>query len=163
MKRIIAAIASVSLLVIGLTPFLAADAEVTATVTLQQVSVEVTAGGSQAYGNQPLGELDVVATPGSFTVRNNGNVVENFDIRGVDTAWTLVGTVPGDEEYRHRFKIGAFTGSGDGTALDTTGKSLTTSVAVLGTAVVNLQLDMPSSTATLTEQSPNVTVIASAS
>ena len=86
------------------------NAAVTATVTVQNISMTLSQT-SFDYGTMPsntasstlslFGGTGIVAT-------NNGNVNEDFDINGVDTAdWTLAGTV-GSDAYIHQFCKGSW-------------------------------------------------------
>jgi hypothetical protein len=160
MKQLIALVAVVSLaaMVVG-TAALGATASVTATVTAGSVAVSVT-DGAIAYGTI-LTSADTVTLSDTQTVHNDGNVAEDFTIKGSDTTnWTL-GATAGDHVYKHEFSK---TATFPGTALTTTDQSLATNVAATsGTQAVDFKITVPTSNAGTSQQNPNVTVTASAS
>ena len=132
--------------------------QVVATVTVQNISVSVSDGGV-LYGTLPVnttkstlsGELNDLQT-----ATNNGNITENFNIMGQNSAnWTLAGAA-GTNEYVHKFSKDS---GGDWTALTTDYQTLATGVvATSGTQDFDLQITTPNSTAVYTEQSVDVTV-----
>ncbi len=94
------------------------------------------------------------------TVTNNGNVTENFNIRGQNSAnWTLAGSV-GTDQYVHKFLNGSCSTFSGGTALTTTDQTLATGVAVSGTATLNLQINTPNPSTVYTQQSVDVIITA---
>jgi hypothetical protein len=145
--------------------FGAGTADVTATVTVQNVSVTVS-DGTVAYGTVAAsGNKDTTSsgTDDSQTATNNGNVTEDLNIRGQNSAnWTLAGTA-GANQYAHKFCITTCDSSTTWTALTTSYQTLQTSVAASGTKVFDLQILVPSSSATYTQESLTVTVQAVAS
>jgi len=138
---------------------------VTATVTVQNVSVTVS-DGTIAYGTVSTSATEDTTTGGkddSQTATNNGNVSEDLNILGQDsTAWTL-GATAGSETYTHKFCITTCDSSPTWTALTTSYQTLTTAVAASGTQAFDLQIGAPTATTTYTEQSVDVTVQAVAS
>lgn len=143
-------------------PVFAADtAAVTATVTVQNISVSVS-DGTLTYGTMAVsstkstiaGELNDLQT-----ATNNGNVTEDFNIRGQNSAaWTL-GATAGSEQYFHKFCTATCgTPPTNYTALTTNYQTLGTAISTSGTKTFDLQLGTPSSTATYTQQSVDVTV-----
>lgn len=143
-------------------PVLAADtAAVTATVTAQNVSVTV-GDGTVAYGTMAVSTTKSTTAADLNdlqTATNNGNITEDFNIRGQDSAaWTLAGTA-GSEQYTHKFcTTSCTTPPTNYTALTTNYQTLGSSIATSGTKTFDLQLGTPSSTATFTEQTVSVTV-----
>lgn len=135
---------------------------VTATVTAQNISVSVTDGGV-AYGTLALSGTADTTSAGvndSQTATNDGNVVEDFNVKGANTtAWTLAAT-QGSEQYFHKFcNNGTCDSSPTWTALTTNYQTLGTSIAATsGTKEFDLQIGVPSATATFTSQSASVTV-----
>jgi len=134
---------------------------VSATVTAQNISVTVS-DGTITYG------ILAVSTSKSTTASdlndlqtatNNGNVAEDFNIKGQDsTAWTLAAT-PGSEQYTHRFCTTSCTTPPTGyTALTINYQTLSTNVTTSGTQTFDLQLSTPTSTANFDPQSVNVIV-----
>jgi len=143
----------------------ASSATVNATITPQNISVSVS-DGSVAYGTVSLSSTADTTSGGtndSQTATNDGNVSIDLNISGQDTsAWTLAGTI-GANQYKHEFCITTCDTTPSWTALTTSNQPLTTGVAASGTQVFDLKLSTPSSTASYTEQSPNVIIQASAS
>lgn len=132
-------------------------ATVNATVTALTISVSVSPN-SVAYGTRQVGTADAIPSPAFFTATNNGNVNENFAIRGSDTAaWELNGTA-GPDTYVHRFSTGS---QGPWTTLDeTTSSSLVSGVTPTGNVQVFLNMDLPTSTTANGQQNAAVTIIA---
>ena len=141
---------------------------VTATVTVQNVSVSV-ADGTVTYGT--LSTTDTADTTSadlndSQTATNDGNVTEDLNIKGQNSAnWTLAGSV-GSDQYKHEFcKVD--TGDCDGTptwsALTTGYAALKTGLTASGTYSFDLKISTPSSSSNYTQQSVDVTVQAVAS
>lgn len=140
------------------------EATVTATVTPQSISLTVS-DGTVAYGTASLsGSANTTSsgTNDSQTVTNNGNVTEDFDIKGSDsTAWTLAGTA-GANAYKHSFCTTDCDGTPSWTALTTSYQELGTSIATSGTKVFDLKIDLPTSTSAYDQQSVDVWVLATA-
>lgn len=145
--------------------FASTTATVAATVTVQNISVSVS-DGSVAYGT--LGQNTTQDTcTGQLndlqTVTNNGNVNEDFAIKGQDSSnWTLAATA-GSDQYVQKFKNGACATFSDGTALTTSNQSLATGIASSETASLNLQINTPNPSTVFTQQSVDVTITATAS
>ena len=145
------------------------EASVAATVTVQNISVSV-GDGVVAYGALPVSTSEDTTSGGlndTQIATNNGNVTEDLEIKGIDSAnWTLVASIGVADEYVHKFcKVD--TGDCDGTptwtALTTSYQTLKTGVAALGTYDFDLEITTPSSSTNYTQQSVNVTVLATAS
>ncbi len=136
---------------------------VTATVTVQNVSLTVT-DGSVAYGTLAMNSSAGTNGSDTQTITNNGNVTETFTIHGTNTAaWTLDSVNTTAEHYVHRFCVsGCTTPPTSYTALTTNEQNVATGVAKDGTATFDLYLTTPQTTAVFTEQSPNVTITATA-
>ena len=140
---------------------LAADtATVTATVTVQNISVSVS-DGEVSYGTLAVntsqdttsGNLD-----DSQTATNDGNVTENFNIKGQDSAaWTLASSA-GADQYVHEFCTSNCDTSPTWTALTTDYQTLATGIEASGTQVFDLKITTPTSTSSYDEQSVDVTV-----
>ncbi|MBI2414888.1 hypothetical protein HYV31_03605 [candidate division WWE3 bacterium] len=139
----------------------ASTATVAATVTLQNISVSVS-DGTIAYGTLSSSSSKST-TPADLndlqTATNNGNITEDFNIKGQNTAaWTLAGSA-GSEQYVHKFCTASCTTPPTNyTALTTSYQTLGTSIAASGTKTFDLQITTPSSTATYTQQSVDVIV-----
>ena len=147
--------------VVGASSESADTGSVTATVTAQNISVTVS-DGSVAYGVLALsGIKDTTATGvnDSQTATNNGNIAESFNIKGTNTgAWTLASTQSTDQ-YFHKFcNNGTCDASPAWTALTTNYQTLGTNISTSGTKEFDLQIGVPSSTATFTSQNADVTV-----
>ena len=145
-------------LALGVTVSGADEASVAATVTVQSISVSVS-DGTVEYGT-----LAVSTTKSTLageladlqTATNNGNVTENFNIRGQDSAnWTLAATTGVVNQYVH--KLSKDSGA-NWTALTTSNQTLASGVVAAGTQTFDLQITTPSSSTSYIEQSVNVTV-----
>ena len=171
MKSLIASIAIVGLVGLAIGTG-AGAAEVTATVTPQNIAVSLSAS-TVSYGVLDLSTSDgdrVTAFSGTFTATNDSNVLANFTIKGTDTnnGWTLnfspadVGTVAADQ-FVHRFDANTVFGDGTAKALSTSVQTLGSAIPVNGTQDFVLQMNMPTASANAAaEQSSTVTVVASA-
>ncbi|MGB9743190.1 MAG: hypothetical protein ACPLW9_00510 [Minisyncoccales bacterium] len=171
MKKLIATIGILALAgMMVFTIVRAADtATVTATVTVQNISVSVS-DGSVAYGTMAVNTWKSTL-PGELndmqTATNNGNVTENFNIKGQNSAnWTLASS-PGSEQYTHQFcndtDNDCSTPPTNYTALTTSYATLDTGIATSGTVDFQLRLGTPTATSNYTQQSVDVTVQAVAS
>ena len=145
-------------------------ATVTATVTVQNVSVSVN-NASFDYGSVALntasstlqlyGGAGIVAT-------NGGNVTEDFDISGANTtSYTLDSANSTEDHYIHKFcNDTADTCTSPPTsytALTTSPAALSTNVAASGTTAFQLQITTPETVSVYDQQSAVVTITASAS
>lgn len=171
-RKIWAAVGAGALLVGSILPALAAtEAGVTATVTVQNISVSV-ADGNVAYGTLAVNTSKDTTNTGvndTQTATNDGNVNETFNIKGSDSvAWTLA-AAPSTNQYKHEF---CTTGTGvtdpcdatpTYTALTTPGYlQLATPIAPSGTKKFDLKITTPTSSSSFAEQNVNVTVQATA-
>lgn len=140
----------------------AADsATVNATVTAQNISVTVSSG-TIAYGILPVNtsKSTIVADLNALqTATNTGNVAEDLNIKGANSAaWTLA-TTPGAEQYTHKFcTTTCTTPPTNFTALTTNYQTLGTDIATSGTKTFDLQITTPTSTAVFTPQNVDVIV-----
>lgn len=150
-----------SLLLFAPLVFAATEETVTATATVSNISLTVS-DAAVAYGTLTVSTTQDTTNTGvddSQTATNNGNVAEDFNIRGVDSAnWTLSATA-GSEQYTHKFcNNGTCDGTPTWTALTTTYQTLATAVATSGTQEFDLELGTPTTTANYTQQSVNAQV-----
>lgn len=133
-------------------PVLAADTgSVAATVTAQNISLTVS-DGTVSYGIVPLGSSKSTITTDLNdlqTATNNGNVAEDFNIKGSNSAnWTLAGTA-GADQYVHQFCTATCTTPPTNfNALTTNYQSLGSNIAASGTKTFDLRITTPTSTAT---------------
>ena len=133
-----------------------AEAPVSATVTVQNISASVS-DGTVEYGTMVAGASADTVDTDTQTATNNGNVTANLNIRGTDsTAWFLKDTAAGATEYRHAFSTDAFATMG--TALTLSNQTLASSVAVSGTQDFDLKITTPLLASDFTQQSVNVIV-----
>lgn len=141
------------------------NATVTATVTAQNIAVSV-ADGTVAYGTIAVGgaaSTTADSIDNSQTATNDGNVTSDLDIKGQNSSnWILSGSV-GADQYIHQFCTSNCDAGPTWTALTTSYQELATSIAAAGTQVFDLKITLPSSSSNYTEQSVDVTVLASAS
>jgi len=156
----------------GGTVFAANTAVVGATVTVQNISLTVTANSTISYGTLAIGATkgtnasDLNTTP---IVQNNGNVTEDFAIKGQDATgstqtWTLA-TTAGSAQYYHKFCTATCnTPPTNYTALTTNNQTLATSKATSATQSFDLYLGTPTSGVTdYTSHAVDVTLTATAS
>ena len=112
-------------------------------------------------GTQTTSATEDTTTSGlddSQTATNDGNVTEDFNISGQNTAnWTLASTA-GDEQYFHKFCVTDCDSSPVWTALTTSYQTLATGIGESSNQVFDLQIGTPSSTVNFTQQSVDVTV-----
>lgn len=143
----------------------ASTASVTATVTVQNISVTVS-DGTVTYGTMGVstsGDTTASGLNDSQTATNNGNVTENVNIKGQNSAnWTL-GAAAGVDTYAQKFCTTNCDSSPTWTALTTSYQTLASSIATSGTSVFDLQITTPTSSTNFTQQSVDVTVQAVAS
>lgn len=145
--------------------FAATSDSVTATVTVQNIALEITTGGTVTYGTLAANSSEDTNNLGQTSIiTNTGNVAIDINISGTNSAaWTL-GATAGSEVYAHKFCTSSCDSYPTGYTAMTTGNTpLASSVASSGTVNLDLGIDTPTSTATFTQQSVNVTVQASAS
>lgn len=168
-------IALVGMMIVGLARAADPTAEVTATVTVQQVALTVTPG-TVAYGTLATsGTKDTTSGGVNATqqANNTGNVNVDFDVMGIDVTgtctWELADT-QSSEQYFHKY---CTTGAGSPDPCDTTPTwnamnedtytEFATGIAPSGNKRFDLQIGVPSSTTCMTEVNVNVWVQASAS
>lgn len=141
-------------------------ATVAATATVQNVSVTV-ADGTVSYGtlSSNTSKSTIAADLNDLqTATNNGNVTEDLNIKGNDSAnWTLAGSV-GSDQYVHRF-CASSCGSPptNFTALTGSYQTLGTGVTESATRTFDLRITTPNPSTVFTQQSVDVTVQAVAS
>ncbi|HZX50167.1 MAG TPA: hypothetical protein VFE94_03420 [Candidatus Paceibacterota bacterium] len=130
---------------------------VSATVTAQNISVAVQ-DASIAYGSLALSAsystLAAEANDLQFA-SNIGNLTEDFNIQGADTAsWTLESAI-GSEQYTHEFSTNRGT---VWVKLSTSYQQLVDAVAQNVSQQFDLQITVPSGTSDFTQQTAAVTV-----
>jgi len=152
---------------IGTKVFAADTAQISATVTVQNISVSVS-DGSIDYGTLAPGGSQDTTTNGngdSQTATNDGNVNEDFKIKGANVttgcSWTL-STSAGDEQYSHEFCTTDCDSSPTWTALTTDYTDLATGVTPSGTQDFDLKITVPTSTNCDQQATVDVTVQATA-
>jgi len=157
MKKLISSISILALvgLAVAVSVQGATEGSVTATVTVENVSVSVT-DGTVDYGTLPVNTSSTtVDFDDTQTATNDGNITADLNIRGVDTAnWTLEASA-GSEQYKHEFSLNS---GASYTALTTDNQSLATGVTASGSQAFDLRITTPTATVNFGEQSPNVTV-----
>lgn len=159
MKSLISTICILGLvgLVVGAAAQGVTEGNVSATVTVQNISVAVT-DGTVAYGIIAAGASKDTVTPSDLqTATNNGNVTETLNISGTNSVvWTLAGTAAGATNYKHEFSKDRFVTAG--TALTLINQTLALGVAAGGSQTFDLKITTPPSASVFTEQSVNVIV-----
>ena len=137
------------------------SATVAATVTVQNISISV-GSGTVSYGT--LGSNTAESTISSDlndtqTATNTGNVAEDFNIKGQDSAgWTLSAST-GSNQYVHKFCTSTCGSPPTNfTALTTSYQALASNVGSNGTQKFDLQITTPNPSTVFTQQSVDVTV-----
>jgi hypothetical protein len=160
MKSLIATLCTLGVvgMVIGAAVLGATEATITATVTVQNISLTV-ADGSIAYGVLPVNtSRDTCYLNDAQTVTNDGNVAEDFNIKGKDSEnWTLADTA-GTNQYVHKFATSSCPVTWGGTALTTSYQTMATNVATSSSVTLNLQITTPTATNYYTQQDVSVMV-----
>lgn len=161
MRALIATIAIVSItaMLVG-TVVWGAETTVNATVTAELIALSITANSTINYGsvatnaNTTSGGLNV-----SPTIRNDGSVNEDFQLKGTNSAnWTLAGSA-GNAIYAHKECHATCDATPTWAALTTTySANIFSTVAPNGTNDFDLQVIVPTSNAGVTQQSVNVSV-----
>lgn len=156
-------ITTLTVMIVGVTVRAADTADVTATVTARSVSVTVT-DASVAYGNVNLSGYGSTTSDGVNDTQiadNNGNYNETFNIIGTDSAsWTLENAI-GANQYTHAFCNTNLCDSAPTWTLMQQAAYTTlssTTVPTGGDQNFDLQIHLPSSSGSYTEQNVNVTV-----
>jgi len=140
--------------------YAATTAAVTATVTVQNISVSV-ADGTVAYGSLATNSSAGTNGTDTQTATNNGNVAEDFTIKGQNSAnWTLDSTNSTTDHYIHRFCTSSCASPPTSyTALTTSFQSLGSgNVAANGTQTFDLYITTPQTSSVFTQQSVDITV-----
>lgn len=139
------------------------EASVLVTVTPSLLSITLTTDGMVNYGSVLLGETADTTSGGindSQTVQNNGSVVVDVMARGTDSAaWTLAGT-SGANQYVHKFCTSNCDVTPVWSTLTTSNQILANALAASASQTFDLQVEMPSSTASSAQQSINVELTA---
>jgi len=139
---------------------------VTATVTAQNISVTITTDGSVAFSTIGVDSTKDTGTGAegvddTETAQNNGNVIENFNIRATDSSsWTLAGTA-GNEIFTMKSCIAGcdevsptWTSVGE----DPTYVTLASGIATTNSQDFDLQVGTPTTTAVFDQQTITVTI-----
>lgn len=148
----------------------AAEDSVTTTVTVQNIALSITdeqaPDASVSYGTLGTSASQTTLTTGvndTQTITNDGNVNEDFDLKGANTGtWTLASSIGVEDEYKHDWCTSDCEGTPTWTALTTGYVQIATGVASSGTQDFDLRMNTPSSTTVYTEQTATVWVQASA-
>ncbi len=147
----------------------ATTAAVTATVTAQNISLAVT-DGSISYGTLGLDSSKSTLSAGlndQQTATNNGNIAEDFTIKGQNAVTWILDTVNTTQDhYIHKFctaTCGTEASPTNFTALTTSYAPLGAgNVATSGTQTFDLRITTPQTSSVYTSQSVDVTVQAAA-
>lgn len=140
----------------------------TASATAPVVSVSVS-DGVVSYGTMPA-NTSKSTLPGELndmqTATNDGNVVENFNIKSQDASgggctWTLAST-NGSDQYVHSFcndtDLNCSSPPTNYTALTSSYQTLDTGISVSGTTQFQLRLTTPNPSTCYGQQTVNVTI-----
>lgn len=140
---------------------------VTATVTVQNISVTVTTDGAVAFGTINVGTTKPTTSVGindTEAVQNNGNITEDFNIKAVNSTssgagWTF-GSAAASETYTMKFCITNCDASPTWSAIGISPSytTLKTGVAASASQDFDLLLYTPTSTTDYNEQSMVVTI-----
>ena len=131
---------------------------VTATVTVQNISLSVS-DGIVTYGILALGSTkNTTQLTDTQSVTNNGNVTIDVNIKGQNTAaWTLAGTA-GADQYVHQFCLATCTTYPTNYTSMTTSYSLAINDLAVGSQNLDLGISAPTSSGSYTEQEVDVMV-----
>lgn len=136
----------------------------TFTTITPSVSILVTSDGSIAYGFVAAGgQKDTLTLTDTQTVKNDGNVPEDFTIKTSNatggTQWSL-GAAAGSDTFVHEFSVN---GGGVWTKFTTadTYQSFVSNIASNGTQNFDLRITAPSSSTDFQQKSITVTILAS--
>jgi hypothetical protein len=139
--------------------------EKTVNATVQPVVIALNVDPANlSYGARALG-VTAIEPNSPFAATNTGSVTEQFLIRGASSTpgnWSL-GMTAGNNVYVHRFKVST---SGTFIELSTNNQLLKSTVLPdapspgQGSFLVHLNLDMPTGTTSVLEQTLPVTVVA---
>ncbi len=161
MKSLIVAITILAWvgMIAGMAALAADEGTVTATVSAQQVSINIE-DGNVTYGSIALsGTEDTLALGETQHAGNNGNTAEKFNIMGTDSAdWVLADATPTGDQYMHRF---ATDGGTIWSPLATDGvgyQTLVASIAGGSTATQDFDLEVMMSDDTTISASQDVNV-----
>ncbi len=140
--------------------FAAATATVSATVTVQNISMTA-ANNTIAWGTLPVSTASSTNPAYTNTLTNTGNVAENFLVKGQNSAnWTL-GTAIGSDTYVESTCATSCTTAPTGyTALTTTNATLASNIAAAATSPMDVYIKTPSSSTVYTSQSVDITITA---
>lgn len=122
------------------------------------ISVTLTTDGTVSYGTLNSGETkSTIDLSDTQTAQNDGNLVEDFNIKtSVPAGWTL-GAAAGTDTFVHEFS----TNSGSNWTrflLDDTYQSFVSNVAVSGTQNFDLQLTAPNPSSSTSEKTITITI-----
>ena len=172
-KSTVATIAILGLIGLGVGVGASADTEATVSATVCPILIAVTVSPNTVdYGIQALGGTDLVPNPTSVTIKNSGNVEENFLVKGGDAittggSWTLAGTA-GIDAYVHK----SSPDNSNFTDLTTSNASLVTNISGDtacdgttgdgGTQFLFLKMDTPTISTEPGQYSAPVTITATA-
>jgi hypothetical protein len=150
-----------ALLLAGVPAEAGTTATVAATVTTQNISLSV-ADGTVTYGtlSSNATKSTIAADLNDTQVAtNNGNVAEDFNVKGQNSAgWTL-GASAASDQYVHKFCTATCASPPTNfAALTTSYAALASNVATSGTQNMDLQITTPNPSTQFTQQSVDVTV-----
>ncbi len=123
------------------------------------ISITITANDTVGYGFLLAGTSKSTIQLGTTPIaKNTGNVAENFNIKGQNSAcpWILTAAA-GTDQYAHEFSTN---GGTNWTALTTSDQTLVTEIAADGTQNVDLRVTLPTLTGCYNQQSVDVTITA---
>jgi hypothetical protein len=141
----------------------ATEDSVAATVRVQDIACSVS-DGNISYGDLATSGQEHTAAGGNGetqTITNDGNVNEDFDLKGINTtdtggSWALVAAIGLEDEYNHEYCITDCDGTPTWVDLTTGYLQIATGVAALGTQDFDARMNTPSSTTDYTEQDAKI-------
>ncbi len=151
----------IAALVLGISAQAATTGTVTATVTVQNVSVVVTSGTIVFGTLSTSAASNTVSSSQAQYARNNGNVTETLSIKGSTStpgSWTLSNSI-GASIYTHEFSTSTVT---NWLFMTVNYATITTTIPATGTSTLYFRLTAPSSVSDYTVQNVDVTVLAAA-
>lgn len=125
------------------------------------ISISITSSGNITYGTLPGNTVKDTTASGlnqTQTVQNDGNVPEDFSIKGQNTAcpWTLAAS-NGADQYTHAFSTDS---GGSWQTLSLAYQTAVSNVSAAASQNLDFRLTTPTSTTCYTAQSVNLTILA---
>lgn len=141
------------------------SAQVTATVTVQNIAIEFNSGSptSIAYGNMGNNSSADTNPAGTITMKNNGNIAEDFQLKGNSVGdtpdWTLA-AVAGSDNYVHKYCSATCGSPPTNYSVLTTAytDSVVSDIAASATQAFDFYINTPNPSTVFTEQAVSISI-----